>query len=51
MRKPSPAPRPLNIWPMEVAVTLSSGGNQVADTAGGAEQKMIPATPLRQPET
>ena len=27
---------------MEVAVTLSLGGNQAADTSGGAEQKMIP---------
>ena len=28
--------------PMEVAVTLSLGGNQAADTSGGAEQKMMP---------
>ena len=28
--------------PIEVAVTLSFGGNQAADTRGGAEQKMIP---------
>ena len=27
---------------MEVAVTLSLGGNQAADTSGGAEQKMMP---------
>ena len=27
---------------MEVAVTLSLGGNQAADTRGGAEQKIIP---------
>ena len=27
---------------MEVAVTLSLGGNRAADTRGGAEQKMIP---------
>ena len=28
--------------PMEVAVTLSLGGNHAADTSGGAEQKMMP---------
>ena len=28
--------------PIEVAVTLSFGGNQAADTRGGAEQKIIP---------
>ena len=28
--------------PIEVAVTLSLGGNHAADTRGGAEQKMIP---------
>ena len=27
---------------MEVAVTLSPGGNHAADTSGGAEQKIIP---------
>ena len=27
---------------MEVAVTLSLGGNHAADTRGGAEQKIIP---------
>ena len=27
---------------MEVAVTLSLGGNQAAETSGGAEQKMMP---------
>ena len=42
--------RVLHSGPMEVAVTLSPAGNQVAETAGGAEQKMMPATPLRQAE-
>ena len=28
--------------PMEVAVTLSLGGNHATDTRGGAEQKIIP---------
>ena len=32
---------------MDVAVTLSSGGNQAAETAGGAEVTMIPGIPFR----
>jgi hypothetical protein len=47
----SPPPRPLNVCPMEVAVTLSFAGNHAAETAGGAEQKMIPEIPLRKAQT
>ena len=39
IRKLTPLPRPFSSWPMAVAVTLSSGGNQAEETAGGAEQK------------
>ena len=35
-RKLRPVPTLLSIWLMLVAVTLSSAGNQAADTAGGA---------------
>ena len=46
IRKRTPLPRPFSRAPMAVAVTLSSGGNQAEETAGGAEQKMIPDTPF-----
>ena len=45
-RKLSPVPRLFIIWLMEVAVTLSLGGNQAADTAGGAEVTTMLGTPL-----
>ena len=50
IRKLTPLPSPFNSCPMAVAVTLSCGGNQAEDTAGGAEQKMMPDTPFRAAE-
>ena len=41
-----PVPRLFNIWLMEVAVTLSLGGNQAADTAGGADWTTMLGIPL-----
>ena len=45
-RKLRPVPRLFNIWLMEVAVTLSLGGNQAADTAGGADWTTMLGIPL-----
>ena len=44
-KKPTPLPKPFAIILIEVAVTLSPAGNQVADTKAGAEQNTIPETP------
>ena len=46
-RKLRPVPTLLSIWLMLVAVTLSSGGNHAAETAGGAEVTTILGIPFR----
>ncbi len=50
-RKLTALPRLFRTMATPVAVVRSSGGNQAAETAEGAENTMMPATPFRMAHT